>query len=63
MKQINLLIKKDRRLIFNSVKDFKSEDKKIEEDIVSNILNNFIIEHPQESGHLFYPITADEINK
>ena len=54
---------KDRRLSFNSVKDFKSEDKKIEEDIVSNILNDFTIEHPQESGHLFYPITADEINK
>ena len=54
---------KDRRLSFNSVKDFKSEDKKIEEDVVSNILNDFTIEHTQESGHLFYPITADEINK
>ena len=40
---------KNRRLSFNSVNNFKSENKKIEEDIVSNILNDFTIEHPQES--------------
>ena len=54
---------KNQRLSFNSVNDFKSENKKIEEDIVDNILNDFTIEHPQESDHLFYPNTADEINK
>ena len=26
-------------------------------------MNYFTIEHPQESDHLFYPNTADEINK
>ena len=30
---------------------------------MDNILNDFTIEHPQESNHLFYPNTADEINK
>ena len=45
------------------VNDFKSENKKIEEDALDNILNDFTIEHPQESDHLFYPTTADEINK
>ena len=45
------------------VNDFKSENKKVEGNIVSNILNNFTIEHPQESDHLFHPNTADEINK
>ena len=45
------------------VNNFKSENRKIEEDIVSNILNDFTIEHPQESYHLFYANTADEINK
>ena len=64
----NLLIGKankfiNQRLSFNSVNDFKSENKKIEEDIVDNILNYFSIEHPQESDHLFYPNTADEIKK
>ena len=54
---------KNQRLSFNSVNDFKSENKKIEEDVVDNILNDFTIEHPQESDHLFYPNTADEINK
>ena len=62
MKQINLLIKK-KRLSFNSVNNFKSENKKIEEDIISNILNDFTIEHPQESDRLFYSNTTDEINK
>ena len=37
--------------------------KKIEEDVVHNILNDFTIEHPQESDHLFYPNTTGEINK
>ena len=54
---------KNQRLSFNSVNGLKSESKKIEEDIVDNILNDFTIEHPQESDHLFYPNTADEINK
>ena len=62
MKQINLLIKK-KRLSFDSVNNFKSENKKIEEDIISNILNDFTIEHPQESDRLFYSNTTDEINK
>ena len=30
---------------------------------MDNILNDFTIEHPQESDHLFYPNTADKINK
>ena len=51
--------KKLVRLSLNSVNDLKSENKKIEEDIVSNILNNFTIEHLQESDYLFYPNTAD----
>ena len=55
--------KKNQRLSSNSVNDFKLENKKIEEDIVDNILNDFIIEHPQESDHLFYLNTADKINK
>ena len=63
MKLINLLIKKYQRLSFNSANDFKSENKKLEEDIVDHILNDFSIKHPQESDHLFYPNTADEINK
>ena len=54
---------KNRRLSLNSVNDFKSENKKIEEDIVSNILNDFTVEHPHESDHLFYPNTAYKINK
>ena len=54
---------KNRRLSFNSVNNFKSENKNIEEDIVSNILIDFTIAHSQESDHLFYPNTADEINK
>ena len=54
---------KNQRLSFNSVNDFKSENKKIKEDIADNILNDFTIEHPQESDHLFYPNTADKINK
>ena len=54
---------KNQSLSFNTVNDFKSQNKKIEEDIVDNILNDFTIEHPQESDHLFYPSTADEINK
>ena len=37
--------------------------KKIEENVVDNILNDFTIEHPQESDHLFYPNTTDEMNK
>ena len=45
------------------VNDFKSENKKIKEDVVDNILNDWTIEHPQMSDHLFYPNTADEINK
>ena len=45
------------------VNDFKSENKKIEKDTVGNIVNDFTIEHLLESGHLFYPDTADEINK
>ena len=53
---------KNQRLSFNLVNDFKSENKKIE-DVVDNILNDFTIEHLQESDHLFYPTTADEINK
>ena len=51
--------KKLVRLSLNSVNDLKSENRKIEEDIVSNILNNFTIEHLQESDYLFYPNTAD----
>ena len=62
MKLINLLIKKNQRLSFNSANDLKSENKKLE-DIVDHILNDFTIKHPQESDHLFYPNTADEINK
>ena len=54
---------KNQRLSFNSVNDFKSENKKIEEDIVDNILNDFKIEHSQDSDHLSYPNTAYEINK
>ena len=54
---------KNQRLSFNSVNDFKSENKKNEEDIAHNILKDFTIEHLQESDHLFYPNTADEINK
>ena len=54
---------KNQRLSFNLVNDFKSENKKIEDDVVDNILNDFTIEHLQESDHLFYPNTADEINK
>ena len=54
---------KNQRLSFNSVNDFKSGNKKLEEDVVDNILHGFTIEHLQESDHLFYPNTADEINK
>ena len=54
---------KNQRLSFNSVNDFKSGNKKLEEDIVDNILHGFTVEHLQESDHLFYPNTADEINK
>ena len=54
---------RNQRLIFNSVNNFKSKNKKIEEDAVDNILNDFEIEHQQESDQLFYPNTADEINK
>ena len=54
---------KNQRLSFDLVNNFKSENKKIEQDIVDNILNDFTIEHPQESDHLFYPNIADEINK
>ena len=64
MKLINLLIKKNQRLSFNSVNDFKSEKKKIEEDVVDNIPNNFTNENPQEFiSHLFYQNAAGEINK
>ena len=51
---------KNRRLRFNLVNDFKSENKK---NWKLNILSNFTVEHQQESDHLFYPNTADEINK
>ena len=54
---------KNRRLSFNSVNGFKSENKIIEEDIVNNILNDFTINNPQKSDHLFYPNTTDKINK
>ena len=30
---------------------------------MGNIVNDFTIEHLLESDHLFYPDTADEINK
>ena len=53
----------NQRPSFNLVNNFKLENKKIEEDVVDNILNDFTIEHPQEYDHLFYPNTADEINK
>ena len=53
---------KNQRLSFNSANDFKSENKKIDEDVV-DILNDFTIEHPEESDHLFYPNATDEINK
>ena len=43
MKLINLLIKKNQRLSFNLVNDFKSENKNIEEDLV-DILNDFTID-------------------
>ena len=45
------------------VNDFKSESNKIEESVADNILNDFTIEHLQESDHLFYPNTTNEINK
>ena len=38
---------RNKRLIFNLVYNFKSENKKIEEDVVDNILNDFEIEHQQ----------------
>ena len=41
----------------------KSGNKNLEEDVVDNILHGFTIEHLQESDHLYYPNTADEINK
>ena len=41
----------------------KSGNKNHEEDVADNILHGFTIEHLQESDHLFYPNTADEINK
>ena len=50
---------KNQRLSSNSVNDFKSEIKKIEEDIVDNILND----NWTSAGVWFYPNTADEINK
>ena len=53
----------NQRPSFNLVNNFKSENKKIEEDVVDNILNDFTIEHPQDYDHLFYPNTTDEINK
>ena len=63
MDETNKLInKKNQRFSFNLVNDFKLENKKIEEDVVDNILNDFTIAHPQESDHLFYPNTADETN-
>ena len=40
-----------------------NQKKKTGENIVDHILNDFTTEHPQESDHLFYPNTADEINK
>ena len=59
----NFINQENQRLSFNSVNNFKSENKKIEEDVVDNILNDFTIEHPEESDHLFYPNTADKIKK
>ena len=50
---------KNQKLSFNSVNNFKSENKKIEEDIVDNILND----NWTSAGVWFYPNTADEINK
>ena len=63
MDETNKLInQKNQRFSFNLVNDFKLENKKIEEDVVDNILNDFTIAHPQESDHLFYPNTAHETN-
>ena len=53
----------NQRPSFNLVNNFKSENKKIEEDVVDNILNDFTIEHPQDYDHLFYPNTTDKSNK
>ena len=64
LQALNELIKKNQRLSFNSVNDFKSEKKTIEEDGVDNIPNNFTNENPQEFiSHLFYQNAAGEINK
>ena len=64
MDEANKFINQEnQRVSFNSVNDFKSENKKIEEDVADNILNDFTIEHPREFNHLFYPNTIDKINK
>ena len=76
MDEANKLInKKNQRLSFNFTKlklslwffyrktILNRKTKKIEENVVDNILNDFTIEHPQESDHLFYPNTTDEMNK
>ena len=53
----------NQRVSFKLVNDFKLENKKNEEDVVDNILNEFTNEHPQEFNHLFYPNTVDKISK
>ena len=64
MDEANKFINQEnQRVSFNSVNDFKSENKKIEEDVTDNILNDFTIEHQREFNHLFYPNTIDKINK
>ena len=47
MNEANKFINQEyQRLSFSLVNDFKLENKKIEEDVVDNILNDFTIDHP-----------------
>ena len=47
MNEANKFINQEyQRLSFSLVNDFKLENKKIEEDVVDNILSDFTIDHP-----------------
>ena len=46
----------------NSV-EHKMENQKFEDDIIRNILNNMKVKHTQETNHLTFPNTAEEIKR
>ena len=53
---------KEQNLSENFV-EHKTENQKFEDDIVRNILNDIKIEHPQETDHLTFLNTAEEIKR